>query len=243
LIYPASRKLSNPKPVGISAKRSFQYGIVSRRVYPDQRGLPPRRIAACRVPSGEPVSALFTFLGSISGGSGLLEQQLIAVRIAPDLGILDSPQDTLRILFAQVEPGEISKEILEKLFKATFDAMASEAAEKAAAILRERGKTITERRRLQADILRKDLETDLSDRLKEIDEAERHALGLIDFKTGQMRIFADMDSGATGFQSKRAAAKASAAKRRNEIDAFEMVAISGAPKPLGALLLVPEDVS
>ena len=63
------------------------------QVYAGERGLPPRRLAARRVAKEEPASGVFTFLGNIEGGGGLLEEHLIAIRISSDLKLIPKKGD------------------------------------------------------------------------------------------------------------------------------------------------------
>jgi hypothetical protein len=66
---------------------------------------------------------------------------------------------------------------------------------------------------------------------------------LIDNHSGQRFMFAEFDTNPTGFKARRAAAEAQAALRRKEIATFEIIEPISLPRPLGALLLVPEGVS
>ena len=65
------------------------------QVYPDRRGLPPRRFAARRIAPGEPAASLFTFLAGLSGGGDLVEEHLLAVRIGLDGCVLGDPVENL----------------------------------------------------------------------------------------------------------------------------------------------------
>jgi superfamily II DNA or RNA helicase len=210
------------------------------QVYPGERGLPPRRLAARPAPAGEPASVVFTFLGGVSGGGGLLEEHLIAIRLAPDLTAVGSPEDALRLLESEPPPGEISSVVLANLFEKQFDAMTTRAAELAAEQLRLRAEALKAHRRQQAEVLRQDLEADLADRLREIDEAERRARGLVDDR--QYRLFSAEEARAGGLDARRAAARAQADARRDEIAEFERVEEPAAVRPLGGLFLVPSDV-
>lgn len=212
-------------------------------VFSSDRGLTPRRLAACRVGTKEPVSAIFTFLATISGGGGLIEEQLIAVRISTQLAQIGTSNDALEQALFVSEPGEVKTETLEQLFKEPFAAMAQAAADTAARELEERHAALQAHRAEQAEVLRRDLEADLADRLKELAEAEKRARGMIDDHTGQLFMFAEADANPTGFKARRAAAEAQADLRRKEISIFESVELPGPPRPLGALFLVPEGLS
>lgn len=209
------------------------------QVYPDERGLPARRLAARRVGAGEPPSAVFTFLGAVQGGGGLLEESLLAVRLTNDLRVVGIGDEALGTPAA--DPGEVGGGTLARLFARSFEAMAARAREVAAGLLAERTAALRERRGAQAGILRADLETDLADRQREIDDDERRARGLIDDRTGQARLFADAETRGGTFAARRAAGEALAEARRAEIAEFETVADAGALRALGALFLVPAD--
>lgn len=213
------------------------------QVYPGERGLPPRRLAARRVPAGEPESAVITFWGGIGGGGGLLEEHLVAMRVTPDLTPVSSPEEAARLIEADFTPGEVSPNTLTRLFGERFEAMAARAAELAEQYLDERARLLEGRRREQAAILRRDLEVDVADRLREIEEEEKGAQGLIDDRTGQFRLFQEEGTRGVGLKARRAAVEAEAAKRRQEIAEFERVDDPAPPRPLGALFLVPEGVS
>jgi superfamily II DNA or RNA helicase len=208
------------------------------QVYPVVRGLMPRRLAARTVPPGEPPSIVFTFLGTIGGGGGLLEERLLAVRVDTEERVHGDPEENLRFLAEKEETGKVEARMLEGLFAAPFDAMRERACEEARLCLEGRAQLLRERRSEQAELLRRDLEVDLADRLREIDEEEKRSRGLLD-ATGQQRLFAEQE-GRGGFQARRAAVEASAAWRREEITAFEKVEAPGPPRPLGALFLIPE---
>jgi superfamily II DNA or RNA helicase len=211
------------------------------QVYPDDRGLPARRVAARRVRAGEPPSGVFTFLAVVEGGGGLLEESLFTVRVGTDGRVLGVRDDALRFLDGVA--GEVDAAALDRLFETTFPAMASSAREAAARLLGERADRLAGQRREQAALLREDLDTDLADRLTEIDEEERRARGLVDERSGQGRLFAETDPQRVGFQARRAAATSHAEARLEEIAEFEQVRAADEPRPLGVLLLVPEDVA
>lgn len=212
-------------------------------VFSGDRGLPPRRLAVCRVPAGDPVSAMFTFLGSINGGGGLIEEHLLAVRVSTQLDNIDTPQEAINQVLSSKEPGEVKSETLERLFKKPFAAMAREAAESAKRDLEVRHQALEAHRSGQAEVLLRDLEDDLADKIEELTLAEKRARGLIDDNSGQLFMFAQSDANPTGFKARRAAAEARAEERRKEIAIFASVESPGEPRPLGALLLVPEGVS
>lgn len=160
-------------------------------VYPNVRGLPPRRLAARIVPASEVPSALFTWLGRIEGGGGLLEEHLLTIRVGLDGGILGAPEENLRWLEPD-EAGEVPREALSSLFEGRFEALREAARAEAERWLAHRAEALRAHRRRQADILRQDLERDVRDRLRELDEEERHARGMID-STGQQSLFAALE--------------------------------------------------
>ncbi|MEW6074209.1 MAG: helicase-related protein [Planctomycetota bacterium] len=209
------------------------------QVYPSVRGLPPRRLAACTVPSRDPASVLFTFLGRVTGGGGLLEERILVVRVATTGELLGTPDENFRLLQEPARAGESRSASLAELFAARFEAMRGRANEEADRWFRSRSETLRERRAEQAALLRRDLERDVTDRLQEIAEEEARTCGLLE-ATGQRRLFAEEDPRVSGFATRRAAIESGAEARRKEIAAFEAIDEPGPPQPLGALFLVPE---
>jgi hypothetical protein len=210
------------------------------QVYPDEKGLPARRLAARRAPKGEAASIVFTFLGSIAGTDGPLEDRVLAIRVTPDLELVEDPATAWRWLAKVDQPGEVPPDLAGKLFKGRFDAMARKALETALGCLKDRAQAIREERAKLAEALWQDAKIDLADRLREIEEEERRAQGMVERETHQLRLFAAEDARKISFDAKRQVARVQAEKRGEEIDAFAQVQQPAAPSPLGALLLVPE---
>lgn len=208
------------------------------QVYTGTRGLPPRRLAARSVPADEPPSVLFTFLGLIQGGGGLLEERLLAVRVDMQGNVFGNEEANLGLIADCARAGEVAAGRLEPLFAARFTALREQAETAANRWLQDNVAALRQRRAEQACALLKSLELDTADRLREIDEEERRARGLIE-DDGQGRLFAE-EARRGGFEKRRAAVQAAAARRREELEAFQQVSSSGPPRPLGALFLVPE---
>ena len=213
------------------------------QVYPDVRGLPPRRVAARAVAKAEHPSVVFTFLGVISGGRGLLEERIIAVQVGSDGDVLSRGEAALRWLGSPDGDREVSRDALSRVFSKPFDRLAAVAVEAAREELASRARELGAHRAKQAQLLREDLERDLQDRLEEIESAERLSRGLVDTNGGakQGLLFPDAaPKGKTaGFGARRVAADTSAQARREELAAFEQVDAPELPRPLGALLLLP----
>jgi superfamily II DNA or RNA helicase len=209
-------------------------------VYPGGRGLPARRLAARTVPAGESPSIVFTFLGTVTGEGGLLEEQIMAVRVALDGTILGDAAANERYLEGIADTGEVEPDLLERLFGHRFDQLRDAATREAQRGLEERAAWLRARRHEQAAVLLRDLEVDVADRLREIEDEERGARGLVE-DTGQQRLFAEQES-VRGFEARRAAVRAHEEERRQEIAAFAQVSPPEPPRPLGALFLVPEGV-
>ena len=209
-------------------------------VYPDASGLPPRRLAARRLPAREPASVLFTFMGSILGGGGLAEESLVAVRLNLQGEALGTARENLALVFQNDSPGEVSYQELSRLFAEAFAPLAEKALEMATTELQQRVGILRRQRQAQADLLREDLQRDLADRLREIDQEERRIRGLIEEDTRQMRLFVESAPAPTSFQARRAAAQAQAEARRQELAEFARIDEPLPPRPLGALFLVPE---
>jgi superfamily II DNA or RNA helicase len=208
------------------------------QVYPDQRGLVPRRLAARRIAPDETASILFTFLLQLRGGGDLVEEHLVAVRIGKDGRRLGDPLDGLRWIGGD-DPGEVSpKEVVDELGP-VFDASIELATREAAAWAGQRSEALRSHRRNQAAQLRRDLETDLADRLQEIDQEERRARSVAD-EGGQQLLF-ETGGARVSFEARRKGAQTQADERRLEIDAYERIDEPAEPRLLGALFLVPEE--
>ncbi len=207
------------------------------QVYPSARGLPPRRLAGRLVDAGEPPSLLVTFLAAVEGGGGLREERMVGVRVSTDGEVLGDPEENLSFLVTD-KPGEVRRERLEALFAGCFDRLYELAQAEAARWVRERAEELRRRRAEQGQLLLRELEVDVADRLREIEDEERRARGLVE-SSGQLRLFAPEGSGPSGFEARRAAVDTCRQKRLEEIAAFKRVADPAPPRPLGALFLVP----
>lgn len=210
------------------------------QVYPSARGLPPRRLAAKKTPPEGPPSVVFTFFGTLQGGAGLLEECLLAVRVDTDGNILGDPEENLRLLEDGNTSGEVTRTELESLFLERFEGMRGRAQEEARRWLEVRAEALRKRRQRQAALLRDNLQVDIADRLKEIEEEERLARGLIK-DSGQILLFAGADPVRGGFTARRQAVESYKEQRLEEISAFERVKQPQPPRPLGTLFLVPEE--
>jgi len=206
------------------------------QVYPNTRGLPPRRLAARPVPPQEPTSVLFTWLGRIEGKTGLLEEHLIPIRVDLQGRVIGSPEENHGWLMP-AETRDVPKANLEALFRHRFDELLQRARTEAGEWLSRRAETLRRERQQLAEILRQDLERDLAHRLEEIDQEERSARGLIE-ATGQQRFVAERDM--SGFEARRQILRQYRQQRLDEIADFEQVHAPADPLPLGALLLVSE---
>ncbi|MEW5807414.1 MAG: helicase-related protein [Acidobacteriota bacterium] len=218
-------------------RRRFLY------VYPEERGLPVRRLAALQIEETEPVSILFTFYGRVQGGGGLLEECLIPIRIGRDGKILGKPEQNICFLFYRKRMGDTSTEAIEKLFGSIFDHLSSLALESATHYLNERAEALSHERKTQAEILRAELNKDLEDRLQEIDEEEKRSRGLVEKETGQRLLSFFEKAPSRGFQTRRAVVLNQIEERKKEIELFEKIEAPLPPKPLGALFLIPESES
>ncbi len=116
------------------------------QVYPGVRGLAPRRLAARIVAAGEPPSVVFTFLGTIEGGGGLLEERILAVRVKTDGEPLADPESNLSFLEEKETAGTVEASAIERLFAARFEAMRERAAEEARRFLEARAESLRQRR-------------------------------------------------------------------------------------------------
>ncbi len=207
------------------------------QVYPDVRGLMPRRLAMRFSSDSDAPSIVFTFLGVLEGGGGLLEERILAVRVDTDGRVHGDPDASLGLLSGANDRQGAEASTLEGLFAAHFESMRERATEEARRSLESRAEQLACRRAEQAALLRQHLEVDVADRLREIAEEERRSRGLVE-ASGQQRLFGEQQ-GNGGFEARRAAIQAAAAQRREDIATFERVEAAGPPRPLGALFLVP----
>jgi hypothetical protein len=209
------------------------------QVYASTRGLVPRRLAARTLPAGEEPAILFTYLAGIHGGGSLLEQHLLAVRVSARGAVLGEPLGNLKLLENCIEAAEVDLRELRRIFEESFSGLRETADREALRWAQRRAEEVGQRRARQAELLLRDLVVDMSDRLREIDQAEAQAQQPIE-DTGQRRLFADAEPKPGGFQARRAAVEAYVACRRDEIEEFRAVKPPEPPRSLGALFLVPE---
>ena len=208
-------------------------------VYPDSEGLPPKRLAARRVPSGEKPGVVFTFLAALTGDTGTIEEALLPIRVDIDGTVHNDLPSTMRIVYGEGDVGEVHTPTLSGLLSDRFDdlyARAKEAAGEYAAKLADAARA---RRSKIGQVLRDDLDSFKHDRLKEIDEEYRYIRSLVE-ESGQLILEIDAPRGKKEHQAKVAAVDTFVKKREEEIESFEMVSNPAEPRPLGALFLVPE---
>jgi superfamily II DNA or RNA helicase len=207
-------------------------------VYPDEIGLPAKRLAARRMAAPRPPAILFTFLGLVEG-NGVIEERLVTVRFGLD-GTVQADEEEDRALLADTgPPGEVPAATLQSLFIEVFDRLYQQATEEAARRLAARVRAIQSRRAEEARLLREDMLAYAEDRRRELDEEERLVTGREDRATGQQFLWAAQPR-ATGLDARRAAIDTFVNRRQEEIAEFETVRDPAPPRPLGALFLVPE---
>ena len=209
------------------------------QVFPGERGLPTRRLAARPVDAGEAPGVVFTFLVAIHGGAGLLEEHVLPIRVNIDGHIAGGPDENRRWVEEDRVGGDVSPEKLDAVFCERFGAMARVAQEQGARLIAERVCALREQRTAQADLLRQDLETDFADRLREIDEEQSRARGLVD-DTGQGRLFGSEEVRTRSFDARREAVRGQRDARLADLETFARIDDPPPPRAMGALLLVPE---
>lgn len=209
------------------------------QVYPDDRGLPPRRLAARRIPAGAAAGILFTFYGTIRGREGVIEEAILPVRVDLHGSIVGDPEADGRLLQDRSRPGEVPATALATCGERFGDLLGAARAE-AARRLAARAEEIRNRRRDLAPRLRVDAEAYRADRLRELEEEEIRARGLIK-DTGQVLLRIAEEPARYSIDARRAAVETYLRARLEEIDAFAHVDTPAPPQPMGALFLVPED--
>lgn len=210
------------------------------QVYPDDRGLPPKRLAARRVPAGESAGALYTFFGTISCDEGLIEEAIVPVRVDIGGNVTGDPESDARWLRDATNPGEVPSEALAP-FRDRFDALLEAARAEAARRLAARAGEIRQRRAAVAQELRRDAEAYRVDRLNELEEEDLRSRGVMT-DTGQLQLQRGEESRRYSVEARRATVEQHFQERLAEIAAFEQVREPEPPQPLGTLFLVPEDV-
>ena len=95
------------------------------------------------------------------------------------------------------------------------------------------------KRAAQAEELRRDLATDIADRLAEIEAEEKEACAAPEEASGQWNLFGPEEGSRVSYRAQREAVATINNKRREEIDEFEIVNDPEPPAPMGALFLVP----
>lgn len=209
------------------------------QVYPDS-GLPPKRLAARRVPAGEPTSICFTFLTTITGPDGVIEELLVPVRLDLEGRALADLERDLAFLADTTSPGEVPVEAL-GTFATRFDDLLDRAREEAHRRAQHRAEAVRASRREQAEQLRRDAEAYLRDRLHELEAEEATASGQME-ASGQIRLaWAAETKAAYGFASRRAAVQEHHQERLQEIERYASVSDPSPPVPIAALLCVPEE--
>ncbi|MDR7468445.1 MAG: helicase-related protein [Armatimonadota bacterium] len=208
------------------------------QVYPDDRGLPPRRLAARRIPAGERAGILFTFYGTIRGREDVIEEAILPVRVDLNGTVTGDLETDSRILRDRSRPGEVPVASLAP-YGERFDNLLRAARTEAARRLAARAEQIRTHRRDLAERLRVDAEAYRADRLRELEEEEIRARGLLK-DTGQVLLRIAEEPTRYSIDARRAAVEAHLKARLEEIEAFAQVDEPEPPQPVGALVLVPE---
>jgi len=209
------------------------------QVFSSGGAIPPRRLAARAAALSDPPSVLFTFHGSISDEDGPVEERILALRLSTDGNVLGDPADNLSILTESGPDIEIDPITLEKNFASCFDNLRDLAVAEASRLLKSRASEFRRCREQQAKAWLDELEADVADRLREIEEEEKHSRGLIE-ETGQQRLFsADGDAGPRSFAARKAAVGAFKEQRKKEIENYLKIHDPEPPLSMGALFLIP----
>ncbi|MDH7513098.1 MAG: helicase-related protein [Clostridiales bacterium] len=213
------------------------------QVYSTSRGLTPRRLAARAVFSSEPPSIIFTFQAAIRDEEGGLEEHMLAVRVGTDGKILGDPVDNLRYLSMPNSTEDVHPKRIEALFASCFDSLRELAKQEAGRWLTARVEDLRQKRKELAERMLADLELDVADRIREIDEEEKRSRKFIE-ETGQQRlIFERDDQAGRSFAARKSMVEDFRIKRQQEIENFTKIQDAEPPQPLGALFLVPSGAS
>jgi ERCC4-related helicase len=209
------------------------------QVYPDGRGLPPRRLAVRAVSPSERPSVVFTFHGALGDEDGPVEERILAVRVSPNGDVLGDPIENLRYITEPFNPQEVEPSLVQTIFAVSFNAIRDRATDEAARWLASRAEALRRDRRWQAEIMIHELELDSADRIHEIEEEEKRSRGLIE-ESGQQRLFSEVgEFSPQSFAARKAVVESFSSQRRQEIEAFAKISDPGPPLSMGALFLVP----
>ncbi len=218
--------------VAADARRRFL------QVYPDERGLPPKRLAARRVPADHPAAVLFTFHGAVAGPEGVIEEDVLPVRVDLEGRTIGDPEADAEFLRDTATPGEVPHDALEP-FREQFEKLLDVAAAEALRRLTALAGNLRKRRSALAQELRRDAEAYRSDRLRELEEEAVRARGQFE-QSGQIRLWGLDDPKRYSVKAKREAVELHYQARMEEIEAYETVYEPEPPRPVGAMFLVPE---
>jgi hypothetical protein len=181
---------------------------------------------------------LFTFFGTIAGTVGLVQEALIPVRCDLKGRTVGDDQTDRRLLADAGSVGEVPGALLRAIFETRFGACYAAARTEAVRRLTVQVEAVRSRRSRAAQLLRDDMLRYAEDRRRELDEEERFVTGREDRQSGQQFLWAAQPK--SGFDARRAAVDTFVNRRQEEIEAFATIHDPGPPRPLGAILLVPE---
>lgn len=208
------------------------------QVYTTKINLVPRRLAAIGINANEPPSILFTFYSFVKDGDGNLEEHILGIRITKDGNVLGDPIDNLKFIKIN-NYSDIDLNILENLFAENFDKLRELALQECKKWLEQRKQQLIQQRKQIAEKMINEIEKDIGDRLKELDEEEKRARKLIE-DTGQQRLFSELESTrAKSYVSRKNVLISLKNERIEEIKRFMHVNEPGIPFSIGALFLIP----
>ncbi len=210
------------------------------QAFADAPGLPARRCAVRAAPPGAAPGVAFTFLGSIQGGDGLVEEPLHVVRMTLAGNVLpdDGGVDVMADVTAGTTP-PIAK-VVEAITPA-FDELLAKATAEARLRLRARTEALRAQRATLSRTLREEVKRDLNDRLREIELDARRRRGELEADTGQARLFpSDGDVQRRGPETALRAARQVAEERERDLEVYARIDEPAPPRPLGVLVFAPE---
>jgi len=180
---------------------------------------------------------LSIFYGSIKDGSGIVEEVVMPIHVTPGGEPSRDAEHDARV-FEEENSGEASWEEAVAYIGPRFEEMNRAARDEFSRRLRERVEAHRRHRAGLVEELRKDLALFERDRRQEIEEEIRAAAGvevsqatLAEFGGGEFR---------RRFDARLAALSDAVRERQEEIRAFMEVEVAENPKPMAAVILLPE---
>lgn len=224
-------------PLVISIAKESRMRLL--QCYSSFSGPTPRRLAAVLLGDEKILSILFTFYGVIRDEEGNAEENIIGIRITNDGDILGDPIENLKYLKLSTT-SEVDHNALEKEIAKKFNLLRQVAFNEATKWFKIKRDNLQRQREALVETLIKDLEVDIDDRLKEIEQEEK--MSRIDVTGQQLLPILASVHGPKGFAIKKNAIMSYKSRRLDELNKYRRILEPNVPIIIGALFLVPPGV-